>query len=186
MLDAQTKDVRLIDFGHSELVHPEFVLNYTCGTKGYRAPEAKPGRRCLPQSDLYSAGVILLHLLVPHLFPRSVLNPSEEASVTSILESWKLNSERKPLLGIARTNAKAKAKTSGQGDPVLGRLCAVALCQTHHDPHQRTYFGVETSPVVDWPIQCEEKENVPERVGLSKQPGIRTQGDARRILNSNE
>src|SRR5690606_17395236 len=127
MLDPQAKDVRLIDFGHAELIHPEFILNYTCGTKGYRAPEAKPGNRCLPQSDIYSAGVVLLHLLIPHLFPHTVSNPSEEASAASVLNSWKLNSERKSLLGMVRDRAKAEASGKGQ----LGWLCSTALCQTH-------------------------------------------------------
>jgi len=171
MLDAATLDVRLIDFGHAELMYPGFEFLYQCGTVGYQAPEVEIGNSGGPKCDIYSAGVVLLHLLVPFLFSNESLlcqtdsNANDDNNgvdadsglqvdkVGSFLREWKDNEIREVMTRLARKRAKEVLQEfkehripRSSSDLLLRDLCLAAVNQTRYSTQKRSsyYFGSST------------------------------------------
>ena len=129
MLGQDTKDAMLIDFGHAEILFPTFAIDDNYGTPGYCAPEIQMGAWGILKSDLFSLGVVLLHLLVPHLF--------QEQSCR-LLEEWRCGRPVK-VQAIAIVRQKRGKKTSGGTFRELKELCHLSLWMTHSKPSQRVY-----------------------------------------------
>ena len=72
MIDPQDDQVKLIDFGHARMIltgwNDKLSNDEYCGSRGFRAPEIKESGILSTKADIFSSGVVFLHLLVPHLF----------------------------------------------------------------------------------------------------------------------
>jgi serine/threonine protein kinase len=139
VLGQDTKDAMLIDFGHAEILFPTFTIDDHYGTPGYCAPEIQMGAWGTLKSDLFSLGVVLLHLLVPHFF--------QEEQSDNLLEEWRSRSGRPVselrialrLQAIAIMRQKRGKTISGGSFRELKVLCRLSLWMTHSEPSQRVY-----------------------------------------------
>jgi len=148
MLDPVTGTVQLIDFGHAEVMYPGFTFIYNCGTTGYRAPEAQIGQPGGAHCDIYSAGVVLLHLLIPFIFSNAG-DASLPSKVDEFLWEWRENQGRETLVQLVRKKAKETIRSieavHGRKDDMLllHDLCTTAVNQTRYSVCRRaTYYGV--------------------------------------------
>lgn len=57
--DEMSFDLKLADFGLSELINKKENLFTRCGTPGYVAPEVLEDKKYDTKCDIFSAGVIL-------------------------------------------------------------------------------------------------------------------------------
>src|SRR3982751_4758382 len=88
VFDSMSNSIKLIDFGHARILIEDFnsILEDDdgCGTKGYIAPETKYEGIISFKSDIYSSGIFLLYMLVPHLLsflfscPSSTINKKKD------------------------------------------------------------------------------------------------------------
>ena len=63
VFDTQTKQIFIIDFGHSEKVKPQQKISGIVGTTGFRAPEVSKGNIYDPiKADIWSLGEIIKRL----------------------------------------------------------------------------------------------------------------------------
>lgn len=105
---------------------PNYTLRYNCGTKGFRAPEAKYANPCDQRVDLYSLGIVLCHLLIPHLFAdKDVI--SENLVQFSKFTKYAVPKIRKQLRSLCKYD----------GD--LARLSQTALRLSSSNPNNRYY-----------------------------------------------
>ena len=122
----QRGEATLIDFGHAMMLTPIFKPWAECGTLAYCAPEIVENRWTSVKSDLYSLGVVLLHLLIPHILP----------SRLSLLEHWN-TTDRPDVVDTALNSAR---KTAGNSPKDLLRgLCQWAVLLTDQNPAKRPY-----------------------------------------------
>ena len=136
VLDPKSGEGLLIDFGHAEMVCPTFEICHNYGTPGYFAPEIKMGARGFLESDLFSLGVVLLHLLIPHLF-----SPSQ---AMNLLDDWHSGSSVSKLRRYVQKRAQEVVTDRGEAQPTgdlkdLQNLCVAALEMTQQDPIKRPY-----------------------------------------------
>lgn len=72
--------VKLIDYGRAALINEKSSM--LLGTPAYMAPETQRERRCLPQSDIYSLGLVGLEMLRgERLFAPDNINDEEQLRV---------------------------------------------------------------------------------------------------------
>jgi len=172
MLDPATMEVRLIDFGHAELMYPGFVFEYDCGTVGYRAPEVQAGEAVNVKCDVYSAGVVLLHLLIPFLFSNETGEAEGQSEVEIHLSDWRDNRIRERMVQIVRRRAK-QVLECGSTNALLQELCTAAVNQTRYDTQKRClyYYGSKSQTIPRNPHlnqEEEEEEEEEERSHLSQ------------------
>lgn len=78
LLDAEQKNVKLIDFGLSNLMKDAHSLKTACGSPNYAAPEVVSGRSYGGvEADIWSMGVILYAMVCGSL-------PFDDESVTKL------------------------------------------------------------------------------------------------------
>ena len=98
------------------------------------------------QSDLYSLGVTLVHLLIPHLHPyRNNINGSVETE----LEWWKERGVSKRDVRLLREFLLKFISSSfaSQTSETLIQLCKIAVNLLNIDPFSRNYI---TPDMITW------------------------------------
>ena len=127
LLDPEDGRAVLSDFGHSLQAGPLSRIPFDNGTPGFTAPESTEGARCFPQSDLYSLGVVLLHLLLPRLFQSE-----------GICRKWCRMIDIFDSMSLARAAAEKKAREAPK-ESELGQLCRLAVNLTNSVWCRRRY-----------------------------------------------
>ncbi|CAG9316934.1 PRKAA2_3 [Blepharisma stoltei] len=86
----QFGNIKIADFGLSNLMPDGDYLKTSCGSPNYAAPEIISGNRyCGPEVDIWSAGVVLFALLAGHL-------PFDDSSIPSLFAKIKAASFNMP------------------------------------------------------------------------------------------
>ncbi|CAG9313587.1 PRKAA2_2 [Blepharisma stoltei] len=86
----QFGNIKIADFGLSNLMPDGDYLKTSCGSPNYAAPEVISGTRyCGPEVDIWSAGVVLFALLAGHL-------PFDDSSIPSLFAKIKASSFSMP------------------------------------------------------------------------------------------
>ena len=97
----------------------------------------------LPQSDLYSLGVLLINLLIPTLTPIVIrkLNFDKEM-IKKDLNDWKIYLRTKKVSEYRSKISKyvKSVDESSPFDPLLLQLSKIALNLTKSNPYHRNYL----------------------------------------------
>ena len=196
--DSQNKEAYIIDFGHAELLYPDAKHQFRVGTRAFRAPELDEGYLILPHSDLYSLGVFLFNLLIPHLLPLIFTHNNNTATVGQEIEDT-LNLWSSELSKNDVANFRSKIATlfssssSSHLDPLLLKLCNITLNLTNTEPYSRDYLHAELfhlsfndHQIMTDKEQKEQKEKSKARIPLqSILESKNTSGDRDYPLNHN-